>query len=648
MPKPVKDMRFVMRNRKKDNESTDATGNAGTEPVDTDDASVEFQEKDIASGLLDTDDFFQFFQSQEETSDSKKKAGESVLLIGRPGTGKTCFARSIVCQWADNHGYNEFEAVYFISVKKLDDELGYNETEYQGDNSLERVIAKVWFNCEDSYSSPTITQIKQDLDSPKTLVIFDGVDEGKKLANNLLSEVFRRRCKSLLTSRPGNLQHVLGHVNHIAECSGFSDLHLLEFIHSEIGAEGPELVKLLYPHPHLWEVTHIPMIANILCHLWRDRRELPAKREITKSPWHLCERMTRMVWDHLAGSCDRLCGENIKDAFDTMAQIAFDALKDDKKLIQKKEFDRASKSIDEWSLGHCGFLVQEIGSKDYCFLHPVFWEYFAGRHLAKTRKQPNKCRYSTRKVKAFLSKGEYTQKQKNAIAFMVEEFVQEKVFDDFLELVDFMDSKPPKNVTSEQRLFAKLHLLNALLSSCEASLMEELDESDFAKNLLKSLSEMITDHFKDANKSEQLLSQLGQIPNVLHKYPDLVMEISKIIEQDPSPSSTPLQYFVQIAAHVPEAEEWVRKILEKQISHSNDDARAQAVENIANVLAVSSDKLEVDLKKLLEKESSKSESAATYLETFNGTDPFAMQSQLKLLERQRKILTGNAFSAAME
>ena len=592
------------------------------------------------------------FRDRVLDPDAEPSEVKSVLLIGIPGAGKTCLTKTIACQWAHGNRWREFETVYIISIKKLTGGEIFNPSEYWGTRNLERVIAKLMFNSEDSHSNPLLTQIQDTLESPKTLLIFDGLEERNTLAKHLLSSAFRRSCKLLLTSRPCNLHEVQHQVDLTVECPGFNDLQFLRFIYSEIGNDGPRLVKLLYPNPSLWEPAHVPVIANILCLLWKDPKQVPRKNELTKSLWNLYDMVARHMWKHFAESSEKLRSKPPPGIFDVLSEIAFATLKDGNSLVQKKDIDKASKSMEEWILANCGFLVKQMGSKDYRFLHPVFQEFFAGRYLAKAFKNPGADSGRYNRVKEFLTEGKYLQRQRNAIRFMTEEFFQDRDYHQFPALIEHIDRAPVLDVTGIQHLFTKLQVLNAVLSSLDPSLIDALKENEIVNSLLESLRSLIANHYKNADMREVLSSQLGKISNVLDAFPDLVASITKTEGHDTLLFDASFQYLIQIIARIPGYREWVAETLKKQAMHA-DEAGARAMENTARVLVASSGELVEDLTRILENGCRGEirvvrQVAAPRLRTIIGKDANKMESQLELLERERRILTGDIPSEVIE
>ena len=217
--------------------------------------------------------------SKTTLKDSQVGVPKRVLLIGRAGIGKTTLCQKIAHQWANGTWAVEFEAVYLLPIRALNN--------YEGTLDLEHAIAKECFadghTLDEQGTKARIAYIKGQLDAKgdKVLLILDGLDESNENATALLRQVQGARyqtTRQLWVSRPYNIDVERAKADLEIENIGFNDHQIAEYAKVCFEQEGQggstkvePFLKYLHSYASLYATAHVPINLQILCDLWEQK-----------------------------------------------------------------------------------------------------------------------------------------------------------------------------------------------------------------------------------------------------------------------------------------------------------------------------------------------------------------------------------------
>ena len=299
-----------------------------------------------------------------------------VLIYGNPGSGKTCITKVVANKWALREMAREFNAVYVVPVRVLNSD----EPKGQQWTSLEEVISRICFSKRKRTSEyeDLALQIEDDLDSPLTLLVVDGLDEANDDAREIVSTIWERSCKVLFLSRPYNMRNIKTRVDVQVECLGFNDEQLRDYIESELAEnEATNLIESLQSSTAMWEMAHIPVTAHILCSLSKDHGTATEERRKRASIFQIYKDMANYVWKRFK---EKPAARNVKrcDLFDDLERIAFETLRSGLILIQPRlVIDYATSTDAAGIFKESGLLLLVMEGRQYQFPHLTFQEYFA-------------------------------------------------------------------------------------------------------------------------------------------------------------------------------------------------------------------------------------------------------------------------------
>ena len=137
------------------------------------------------------------FKSRSTKPDEPARAIQKVLLVGEAGTGKTTLSRKLAYSWAQGDWGKEFEAVYVLPVRALQ-QSQYDHLSFRREETLAAAIANHCFPLmeEDEYKRLR-RQISEELEKPTTLLVLDGLDERCGTSEKLLEQALGGRHKLL-------------------------------------------------------------------------------------------------------------------------------------------------------------------------------------------------------------------------------------------------------------------------------------------------------------------------------------------------------------------------------------------------------------------------------------------------------------------
>ena len=375
----------------------------------------------------------------EKIIDSRHK---NVLVVGRPGIGKTILSTRLLRDWASDRAFNEAqnEEIYFDVALLL--KFRRFNSESIPLNLRELLSRSETVECLDDEVWEYINSNTQ-----KVLLIFDGLDEftanseiGPEdhsdryrntkvekmplhaLYNKIASGKLLNGAAVITTARPDAVKYVT-HLNfdRAVEILGFSSEKVERYVYKFTGNDkeaGKTIWQHISSHINLFSLCYIPMNCFILCHVLLEilnhsnsaAQNLPTKLTEIYSIFIKIFFFTRNRDDeyshcktkldmYIRTKFDELRPEN-KKVFKPLGEIAFNGIKESRLIFGSSEVK---------GLENCGLLHQlpdkpgarpfQPREEQFCFLHLTIQEFLAAKHLTETMNDEELRKFVTHHIK---------------------------------------------------------------------------------------------------------------------------------------------------------------------------------------------------------------------------------------------------------
>ena len=356
------------------------------------------------------------FAKPEDILDENHK---NVLVVGRPGIGKTSLSTKVLRLWASGEAFNaDFNVVFLVKFRRFNDDAKL---------SLRELLA-----CAETVQclDDSVWEFVQN-ESTKVLLIFDGLDEYSRkeeintqedykndveekmpvsvLYNKLAAGELLRGASILATTRPTAVKYV-AHVNfqRTVEIRGFTCENVEEYVEKFTRGNGyPRAKEKIWGHIksniNLFSLSYIPMNCFLICHCLLqstlcESSQLPTKmtdiyqmtvKMFLFNHMHNKEGFSRKELEKLKSTHMYEPFENfpekLQKIFNSLGEIAFKGIEEGRLLFESSEVN---------GLEGCGLLHQLPDLKpkawnhplksQFCFIHLTVQEFFAAKHLLNT------------------------------------------------------------------------------------------------------------------------------------------------------------------------------------------------------------------------------------------------------------------------
>ena len=356
------------------------------------------------------------FEKPEDILDENHK---NILVVGRPGIGKTSLSTKVLRLWASGGAFNaDFNVAFLVKFRRFNDDAKLSLRELLTDaETVQRLDDSVW---EFIQNEPT-----------KVLLIFDGLDEYSRkdeintredykndveekmpvsvLYNKLAAGELLRGASILATTRPTAVKYV-AHVSfqRTVEIRGFTSENVEEYVEKFTRANRyPEAKEKIWGHIksniNLFSLSYIPVNCFLICHcllqsILCESSQLPTKmtdiyqmnvKMILFNHMHDMEGLPRKELEKLKSTHMYEPFENfpkkLQEILKSLGEIAFKGIEEGRLLFESSEVS---------GLEDCGLLhkLPDLKPKawnhplksQFCFIHLTVQEFFAAKHLVNT------------------------------------------------------------------------------------------------------------------------------------------------------------------------------------------------------------------------------------------------------------------------
>ena len=366
------------------------------------------------------------FQKPEDIIDKDHK---NVLVVGRPGIGKTSLSTKLLRLWASGEAFNgdehdkaDFNVVFLVKFRR-----------FNNDNaklSLRDLLACA--ETVQSLDNPVWDFIREE--PTKVLLIFDGLDEYSRkedikayendltyknsveekmpfsvLYNKLAEGKLLRDASIITTTRPTAVKCVL-HVRfqRTVEIRGFTSDDVKEYVENFTRGK-PEAMEKMWEHIksniNLFSFCYIPMNCFLICHCLlqiilsesSQAAQLPTKMtDIYKMTVKMFlfnhnrqgfsrEELEELKSTHMYEPFEKF-PKKLQKILKNLGKIAFKGIEEERLLFESTEVSR---------LEDCGLLhklpdlkpkaLGDPPKSQFCFTHLTVQEFFAAKHLVDTK-----------------------------------------------------------------------------------------------------------------------------------------------------------------------------------------------------------------------------------------------------------------------
>ena len=365
------------------------------------------------------------FAKPEDVIDKKHA---NVLVVGRPGIGKTSLSTKMLRLWATDQAFNEdhhdkshFNIVFLVKFRRFNDNAGL---------SLHELLARAETvqRLDDS-----VLEFVQN-EPTKVLLIFDGLDEYSRkedinaqeddqtyknnveekmplsvLYNKLAAGKLLRGASILTTTRPKAAEYV-EHVpfQRTVEILGFTSTNVEDYVQKfsqDFTGAKEKIWEHIKSNANLFSLCYIPVNCFLICHcllqifLSGSSQQLPTKitdiYQMTvkmvffkhnRENLSLKEPLEKLKKTHMYEPFENF-PEEVQKLFYRLGEIAFKGIKEARLLFESSEVS---------GLEECGVLhklpdvqsersLNERPKSQFCFTHLTVQEFFAAKHLVDTK-----------------------------------------------------------------------------------------------------------------------------------------------------------------------------------------------------------------------------------------------------------------------
>ncbi|MGA8163913.1 MAG: NACHT domain-containing protein [Waddliaceae bacterium] len=327
---------------------------------------------------------------------------QKLLLLGRAGIGKSTLCQKITHMWATEGLWRDrFLYLFWIPLRNL------TENRYpHGRHFLENILAGECFLPQSREEELHLIQdIREVLKnhSNQVLLILDGYDEATRMPRAIHSQLFERPDLPrhlMVTSRPYGTEAIKQKMDATLENMGFTDTHIEEYIFNYFGKDHrEELVHFIRERRDLATMAHVPLLLEMLCILWEEKREKIAGLTMVE----LYSAMGDYGFERYFSrqkDCDALLQQKspLKRQAEkyieqtklssALGKIAFEGIKQGQLLIEGLLIKNILKELDVGieEIYESGFLKATESNDKECkpsyFMHLSIQEYFAAFYLA--------------------------------------------------------------------------------------------------------------------------------------------------------------------------------------------------------------------------------------------------------------------------
>ncbi|XP_015776650.1 PREDICTED: nucleotide-binding oligomerization domain-containing protein 2-like isoform X1 [Acropora digitifera] len=348
---------------------------------------------------------------------------KNVLVVGRPGIGKTSFSTKLLRLWASGEAFNgdeHFSVVFLLKFRRFNNN--------NANLSLRDLIARS--ETVQSLDDAVWDFIKQE--PTKVLLIFDGLDEYSRKEDikaqddptykncveekmplsvlyNKLGEGKLLPGASILTTTRQTAVKCVRHLpfQRTVEIRGFTSDDVKEYVEN-FTRGNPEAGKKMWEHIksniNLFSFCYIPMNCFLICHcllqiiLSESSQALPTKMtEIYEMTVKIFlfnhnregfspEELERLKSTHMYEPFDKF-PEDLQKIFNSLGEIAFKGIEKGRLLFESSEVS----GFEDCGLLHklpalkLKALSDPPGKSRFCFTHLTLQEFFAAKHLVDTK-----------------------------------------------------------------------------------------------------------------------------------------------------------------------------------------------------------------------------------------------------------------------